>query len=399
VSEASAQEEAPAWRSEPFRIFFPLGVLLGWVGLSQWIAFPLGWIKSYSCELHGLMQVQSFLVAFALGFLFTALPRRTQSAPPSAAEVGLAVALVCAITIAGTLGWRTAMMVAYVAVLVLLTRFAVVRFLGDAAGRRPPAAFVLVPLAVLQGMVGPVLVTLGPRATGSPWMYPLGRLLIEQGVFLCFVVGIGGLLLPLVGGWPPPPDLGSSPRETRRALLYGLCGLAIVASEVAEARGSVRAAPIVRGAVVALGLALGGGAWRAPRKAGFHRRLIWLSMWLTPAGVALSGLFPAYRVAMLHVLFIGGFSLMVLAVGTHVSYAHLAGLESLMAGRHPAIVAMGALVVVALLGRTAADVSHTYYQHLASAALAWILGSGVWLAFLGPKLLGRGAPGASPPAS
>jgi hypothetical protein len=34
--------------------------------------------------------VQAFLTAFALGFLFTALPRRTRSAPPTTGELAAA---------------------------------------------------------------------------------------------------------------------------------------------------------------------------------------------------------------------------------------------------------------------------------------------------------------------
>ncbi|MFN7953209.1 MAG: NnrS family protein [bacterium] len=375
------------WQTEPFRIFFPLGVGIAWVGLSQWVFFPFGWPKAYACDLHGFIQMQAFTMAFAFGFLFTALPRRTQSAPPSRAELSATTALLVLVTLAGLFAQRVAMMLGYFALFALLTRFALMRLLGSAARRRPPAAFALVPIAALQGLIGPLLVIAGPRVNMLPWLYPLGRLFIEQGVFLCLIVGIGGLVLPLVGGWPPPADLGSSPRESRRALLFAAAGLVIVGSEIAEALGAFRAGPIVRGLVVALGLALGGGAWRAPKKSGLHRRLVWLAMWLTPLGVLLSGLLPGLRVASLHVLFIGGYSLMCLAVATHVSYAHLPGLESLMLTSHRAVKWMGGLVIVALLGRTAADVSHTYYQHLSSAAAAWIIGSAVWLGFLGPKLI------------
>ncbi len=375
------------WQTEPFRIFFPLGVLIAWVGLSQWVFFPFGWPKSYACDLHGFIQLQAFTMAFALGFLYTALPRRTQSPPPSRAELAVSGGLLVSITLFGFFAQRVPMMLGYVALFLVLARFALTRFWGAHARRRPPAAFALVPIAALQGLIGPLLVIAGPRVNAAPWMYPLGRLFIEQGVFLCLIVGIGGLLLPLVGGWPPPADLGSSPRETRRALAYAAAGLAIVASEIAEALGAFRAGPIVRGVVVATALALGGGAWRMPKKAGLHRRWIWLAVWLTPLGVVLSGLMPGLRVASLHVLFIGGYSLLCLGVATHVAYAHLPGLESLMLTSHRAVKWTGGLVIVALLGRTAADVSHTYYQHLSSAAAAWIVGSAVWLAFLGPKLV------------
>ena len=61
-------------RREPFRLFFPLGVALAWIGIGHWIAYWGGWIGSYSCLAHGLVQIQGFLFAFALGFLLTALP-------------------------------------------------------------------------------------------------------------------------------------------------------------------------------------------------------------------------------------------------------------------------------------------------------------------------------------
>jgi len=72
------------WRREPFRIFFPLGIALAWIGIGHWVAYAAGWIGTYSCTAHGLVQIQGFLLAFALGFLLTAIPRRTASEPASA---------------------------------------------------------------------------------------------------------------------------------------------------------------------------------------------------------------------------------------------------------------------------------------------------------------------------
>ena len=39
--------------------------------------------------------------------------------------------------------------------------------------------------------------------------------------------------------------------------------------------------------------------------------------------------------------------------------------------------------------RVAADWSGTYFTHLGWAAAAWIVGTGGWLAYLGPRLLKR----------
>jgi uncharacterized protein involved in response to NO len=90
------------WRSEPFRAFFPLGVLLGWVGIGHWLLYSVGMTATYSCMLHGLVQTQAFLMAFAVGFLMTALPRRTQASPASAGELWLAAAALTTTAVAAT---------------------------------------------------------------------------------------------------------------------------------------------------------------------------------------------------------------------------------------------------------------------------------------------------------
>ena len=146
------------WRSEPFRAFFPLGVLLGWVGIGHWLLYSVGMTTTYSCMLHGLVQTQAFLMAFAVGFLTTALPRRTQAPPASAGELWLAAAALTTTAIAATAEQWVIAEVSYVVVLLVLLEFAVRRFLGRTSDRRPPAAFVLIPFAFLHGLGGAGLI-------------------------------------------------------------------------------------------------------------------------------------------------------------------------------------------------------------------------------------------------
>ncbi len=57
---ASAAGEAnSSWRSEPFRVFFPLGVLFAWIGVGHWLMYTTGVSASYSCKIHGLVQMQA----------------------------------------------------------------------------------------------------------------------------------------------------------------------------------------------------------------------------------------------------------------------------------------------------------------------------------------------------
>lgn len=379
---------AARWQEEPFRIFFPLGVLVGWIGVGVWLVYALGLVETYSCFGHGLIVAQAFLVAIACGFLLTAVPRRTQSPPPSRAELCLLVGLPLAVT-AMALARRWALAeILHAGTLLLLLRFVARRAFGRLGRRRPPASFLLIPLGALFGLGGALLLAWSTAAVGPPWTLALGRLLVEQGVFLCFTLGAGGVILALVAGKPPPADLGSSAAEGRRALGYASLGLGILATFVIEALGAGQLGPLLRAAVVGAGAALGEGLRGLPARPGLHRRAVWLAFWMMPLGLALYGLLPSYRVPALHVLFIGGFATMAFGVASHVSFGHL-GLESHMRGRPWPVVALLSGLGLALAGRVAADVSHTYFAHLGWAAACWILGSAAWLAALAPRLWAR----------
>jgi len=375
------------WQQEPFRLFFPLGVLLAWVGVGHWLLYTLGVTATYSCLGHGFVQLEGFLVAFASGFLLTAIPRRTQSPPPGRATLWVVgLALVAATAGAAAERWATGQ-IAYLVALAVLLGFAGRRFVGARAGRRPPPSFVLVPLGVAAGAGGAALV-LAWAVLGAPaWTLGLGRLFVEQGVFLCLVVAVGGLLLPLMGGAAPPGDLGTAPGTVRAAAGYAALGVIILGSLVAEQAGAVRAAPLVRAAAVVVGLVAAGGAAR-PRRPGLNRWVAWAAVWLVPAGLAASGLWPDLRVAALHLTFIGGFALLAFAVATHVALGHL-GLEAIRDGRPLVVIVVAATFGLATLARVAADASGAYFVHLGWAAGLWLLGSAAWLAVVGPKLLRR----------
>ena len=52
---------AGALRKDPYRLFFPLGVLLGWAGVGQWLWFSLGGGGPFRVVFHSMVQVQGFL--------------------------------------------------------------------------------------------------------------------------------------------------------------------------------------------------------------------------------------------------------------------------------------------------------------------------------------------------
>ncbi|MBS1149845.1 MAG: NnrS family protein [Myxococcaceae bacterium] len=96
----AGQVDAPAvgaLRKDPYRLFFPLGVLLGWAGVGQWLWFSLVG-GQFRVVFHAMVQVEGFLGCFIAGFLFTFIPRRTATDPPATWQ--LAIAALCPVLLA-----------------------------------------------------------------------------------------------------------------------------------------------------------------------------------------------------------------------------------------------------------------------------------------------------------
>src|SRR5215467_11196024 len=69
--------------TDPYRIFFPLGIVLGAMGVSIWPLYYYGFTEGYSGRSHAFVQTDGFLYAFIAGFLLTAIPRFTGTDAPS----------------------------------------------------------------------------------------------------------------------------------------------------------------------------------------------------------------------------------------------------------------------------------------------------------------------------
>src|SRR5262245_59030684 len=69
--------------TDPYRIFFPIGIALGVFGVSIWPLYYYNFTQGYSGRAHALVQTNGFLYSFILGFLLTAIPKFTGTEAPS----------------------------------------------------------------------------------------------------------------------------------------------------------------------------------------------------------------------------------------------------------------------------------------------------------------------------
>ncbi len=388
-----ALETAPFWRREPYAILFPLGLVLSWAGVGRWLAFALtGRAEDYLpiFIFHSMAQVQGFLLCFAFGFLFTMIPRRTGSAPPSAIEMVLAVvAPVWTVAAAWAQGWALSQ-AGWIVACVVLVSFVLRRFASSASRRRPPTSFVWIPVALLLGLVGSLMT--GARGTlGEDWMWlhNLGQVLVLQGVFLSLVLGVGGLVFPMMTRGAAPSDATWSARDAAALGGHLLAAVLLVVSFVVQVQVSTVAGCALRAVVLAAVLLFGVELWRFPTVPGWNRRVVWLAGWMMPLGYALAALYPQYYQGALHVSLIGGFAMLTLAVSTHVVLGH-GNRSDVINGRPWQVATIALCLLAAMVARAEMAIDPMHRNHwMALAAMFFLAATVVWAVFLIPTMVAR----------
>ena len=370
-----------AWRREPYRVLFPLGVLLAWTGVLHWLLLATGVIGEYRSIFHAFAQIEGFMTCFATGFLFTLIPRRTGTAPPAGWQLAVAVAAPVAVTALAWFEKWALSQVPWLLLLAMLIQFAISRFRAPGAGLRVPNSFVWVVLALLMGVGGSILAGVG-AALGEEmfWLHEAGRAIVLQGMFSALVLGIGGMLLPVITRGVPP--LTGAAGSGRAKVLHLCAGLAFVATFFVEVLVSARLGFSLRAAIVLATLLASAELWRLPTVPGLHRRLIWLAAWCLPLGYACVAAFPAYPKAGLHVVFIGCFALLALSISVHVALSH-GGAPRLLEGRPWPIALLGTLLAAALAFRVLVNLDAAHpYRWLGAAAASFLAATLVWALFL-----------------
>jgi len=376
---------------EPFRIFFPTGVLAGITGVLLWPLHFWGFSSFYPGQGHARIMASGFFGAFVFGFLGTALPRMLSAEPLGLRNVllilSLHVSMVTAYAMQKIL-WGDRIFLA------LLTLFAVL-MLNRARKRQdtPPPGFVLVGLAFACALSGAALAVFQPGGEegGAYWVL-LQRLLSYQGFVLLPILGVGPFILPRFFGQKSSHDfpemLAPSAEWRKKAARALVAGIVIVASFFLEVEGWHRSAYAVRFATALGYLALEFPFSRRGTEAGnalaTSLRIAFAAL---VGGFILIALVPAYRVSLLHLTLIGGFAVMTFTVATRVVFGHSGNLPKLRERHGWLLIAVG-LMLLGMATRVSGDfwpkimVSHYNY-----GAIAWIGGVLVWAWRVFPKLL------------
>ena len=366
---------------EPYRVFFPLGLICGLAGVAIWPLYSFGVTTTYSGRSHAFVQIFGFLYAFIAGFLLTAIPRFTGTLPPSLpTQLSLAGVLLVA-TVSSELRAFAAGTVAFVAAHAMLLTMVARRFVRRQ--QNPPPTFVYIGLGLLAGAAGALLtsgVTL--ELISASWDL-LGKRLLTEGMVMLLVLGVGGFLGPRLLGFAPPPDHQLSSASSASSVVESFtAGLAILVSLVAEYGFDLPRMAYVRALVVSIIMGRSLQLWKRPAVRTTLSWAIWIAHWVIAIGVWVVAAAPRYRADFLHILFIGGFSLLILAIAMRVTLSH--GGHDLAREQRSWPLRIGiTCMLVAMLARLGAPFTATsYFGHLQWAALLWMAALACWGAYV-----------------
>jgi uncharacterized protein involved in response to NO len=349
---------------QPYRILFPIGLTCGLLGAGVWPLHAFG-VVPYPGVLHRLLMIQGFELSFVLGFLLTAMPGFTKGEPCRPAELWLATFLAASIGIAAVLGATRAAEIAF-ALSVLLVILVLARRLGPSPSPRPPE-LVFVGFGLLLGLAGALI----QIAAGGIDVF--GGRLISLGMVLSLVLGLGGLLVPTFIGMRDPlliPGVASVHEPRRRLALYvAIIGLLTLAF-VAEAFDQPWLGAWLRAIPATVMILL---VWKLARLPGRHDApafAMWGSGWLVLLGLWLAALLPTFTLGALHLVFIGGFALLTLGIGTRVLVSH--GRYPLADERLVLSPTVVAILLATLLARLGAEWLPSYgVPFLAASGALW----------------------------
>ncbi|MFL5406947.1 MAG: NnrS family protein [Myxococcales bacterium] len=370
-------------RRDPSKLLVGMGAALATAGVLPWLLFALGLHSLYEpifrsvgfrSSFHPLVQVEGFLACFAIAFLFAYIPRRTGTAPAARWQVAIAVAAPVAIAVLAFLDKWVWAQVVWLVLLAMAAEFSLRRM----RRARLPASFVWVPIGILMGVCGAVLAGAGVMLGGRHYfLHEIGRGLLLQGMFTALVLGTFDLIVPAVA---EQVDEVADRKLVLEAVLHSVCAVAFFASFFAGEMVSAQLGFAIR-ALVTL-IVVSGPLQSAPMPLypGMSDRMLRVCIWMLPLGYSWVAIAPLYRRAGLHVVYLGCFTALVLAVAAHLSLSRHPVTERQRA-RPWQLALGGGLLAVALTARTLLELDPpNFHLWLGMAAASFLTATVPWAA-------------------
>lgn len=360
--------------AEPYRVFFASGALWSIIGVSLWPLFYAQKLGFYPNFVHARIMIEAFGGAFVVGFLGTAGPRMATAPKLTPPELFwlLALHLACGMShLTLHLAWGDGFFIALLVSLLLCLVIRVMRFRKEA----PPPQMLLALTGLACGIAGAAM-QLSPSTLMDPQRLRLANLLLYQGLLLPPVLGIGSFVFPrmLGGDFGDPKTAAQSRVKLIRSIIAAVL---LVSSFFLEAFGQIALGYALR-AIVALVYLFIEVSWKTQQAGSLTTGLFWALIlgWL---GILLAPLHYVQHVSIEHLLYIGGFGMLMIIVGSRVLFGHSGGLDGFFVKSKWVRFLVFLGVLAATTRATPAWVPSTTLSHHIYAAWTWGLLSFFWL--------------------
>jgi hypothetical protein len=366
-----------------------LGILFGLLGVGHWLFWSVGFTVPNIALAHAALQTQGFLTSFVVGFLMTAFPRFTGTWPAHKIEIAIMLGASIYFLIAVMQHSWLASQISFLVLILNLVVFAARRV--PHRKKDLPPSFLLMGFGFLHAVLGPVLILVSRFGMSNFELFSAGRQMVQVGFLLCMVLGVTGKLAPFLLGYTEDPEQDDEKRLSFRTgkiavVLHGLTGAALLGSFFVD-NLNPKIGACVRAVVVTLHMLAFARIGRSLKKKTTLMFFFHISTWMVPLGLWIGFLWPSLRVAALHIVFIGGFGLMIFSFGMLIVLSHSAK-AALLNSRLIPMKVIGTLVLTALVLRFLAEVASRKYMlmiHMSSGL--WIAAALTWGVYTMPKIL------------
>lgn len=368
---------------EPYRVFFPVALVAGVVGVLLWPLFYGGHLAYYPTFAHSRLMIEGFVGGFAIGFLGTALPKMLSAPALRIWQVLLLLCLHLAYCTAHALGKVQTGDALFALMMVLMLGFLAIRLVRR--GALPPPGMVITGMGLLCGVFGAVWWAFF-TISGSFTVTAFAQRLLYQAFILLPLLGVGSFIFPMILGNPNKMARLSGAKKSsawkRKAGESLLLGVLLIATYWIEVKGQAKMMSWTRFALCAVWLGKESGWMRLRSTKGVMAWSLRAGIVCLLGALVTTGIMQENRTALEHMLYIGGFGLITMIVATRVIFGH-SGQGHLFKRWIKPLIACTGLLLLGMATRVSADfLAHINDQikmtHHNYAAYCWIAVSILW---------------------
>lgn len=389
--------------NEPYRIFFPVALLAGVLGVMLWPLFyasQIPWIPNalqlgfYPNFAHAHLMIQGFVGGFAIGFVGTALPNMLSAKSLQRWQLGLLLTLHLSLCTAHLLGYVRTGDALFALMMALMLSFLAIRVKSGKSV--PPPGMILAGMGLFSGSLGSLWMA-GAGLNGDPFYYLFSQRLLYQAFILLPLLGIGGFIFPMILGTPNQQAKLSGPKLTRawkaKAMEGALLGLFIITSYWIEVRSGqsnqMQSMSWLRVVLCFVWITKESGWLKRNTAKGIMAFALRAGIVCLLGGMIAVGILDQHKIALDHSLYIGGFGLITMIVATRVIYGHSGQGNKFQLWVKPLCWCTGLLLFDMLTRVTADFMPKIMLSHHVYAALLWVVVSIIWGIALLPSVKKR----------